>query len=77
MKTGLREEESAIEEIRAAERARETQGKIYVLTALIEYLAVLLKYINLLGPIRARGKTPQLLPPLAALIEIEERNLFI
>ena len=42
MKTGLREDERAIE-IRAAERAQEAQGKVYVVTALIEY-------IDLLGP---------------------------
>jgi len=49
MKTGLREDESAIE-IRAAERAYKAHGKIYVVTALIEYLIVPLEYIDLLGP---------------------------
>ena len=41
--------------IRAAERARGAQGKIqYVVTALIEYLNVLLEYIDYW----AQGKMP-------------------
>ena len=41
-------------------------GKIYVVTALIEYLTVLLKYIDLFGAHKqsgAQGKMPQLPPP--------------
>ena len=40
----IREDKSAIE-IRAT-----TQGKVYVVTPLIEYLTVLLEYIDLLSP---------------------------
>ena len=53
--------------VRAAERAWGAQGKIYVLTALIEYLTVLLEYINLLGPLSSvgpRAKCPSCHPPL-------------
>ena len=65
MKTGLREEERTIE-IRANERARETLGKIFAVTALIEYLTLLLEYIDLLGPISKvgpRAKCPICPPP--------------
>ena len=77
-KTGLREEESTIE-IRAVERAWETQGKIYVVTALIEYLTVLLEYTDLLRPLAkwGPGQNAPVSPRLAALIEIEECNLLI
>ena len=52
--------------LRAAEKARGAQGKIYVVTALIEYLTILLEYIHLLEPISRvgpRAKCPSCPPP--------------
>jgi len=49
------------------ESLRGAQGKIYVVTALIEYLNFLLEYINLFGAHKhsgAQGKMPQFPPPL-------------
>ena len=47
-------------------RELEEPGKIYVMTALIEYLTVLLEYIDFLVALKksgAQGKMPQLPPP--------------
>ena len=47
-------------------RELEGPGKIYVMTALIEYLTVLLEYIDFLGALKksgGQGKMPQLPPP--------------
>ena len=52
-----------------------TQGKIYVMTALIEYLIVLLEYIDFLGALKqsgAQGKMPYAVahptPPILATL---------
>ena len=47
-------------------------GEIYVVTALIEYLTVLLEYIDLLGPVSRvgpRAKCPSCPPLWVALLE--------
>ena len=63
------------------ESLRDPGQNVCSYTALMEYLTVLLKYIDLLGPISIvgpRAKCPSCPPPLlAALIEIKECNLFI
>ena len=48
------------------------------MTALIEYLTVLLEYTDLLGPLAkwGPGQNAPVSPLLEALIEIEECNLF-
>ena len=55
------------------------QGKIYVVTALIEYLTVRsIRVYRSFGAIsKGPGQNAPVSPLLAALIEIEECNLFI
>ena len=56
------------------------QGKIYVMTALIEYLIVLSEYIDFLGALKqsgAQGKMPQLPAPSPHISGLEYSQLAI